>query len=274
MWIKKSEIEEFSQNIRKIINGQDIDLRVSHEGMWNILKNDVHILAKMKNEQVNILQHDKDVLKDTLADISHQLKTPLTSMMIMVDLLEEAPPEKQMEFLQNIKTGLARTEWLVSALLKRAKLEAGAVVFLRDSVRSSTLIEQAMESLHIQLELKSQRIEILNEVELHCDKRWTAEALGNIIKNASEHSPNGTTIRIESGTNPISTWMSVTDSGSGLTTAQVAKLFRRFEGSQNGTGYGIGLPLALAIMRGQDGDIEVIGGGKGAGASFTLKLFK
>ena len=271
MWIKKREIEELSQNIRKIIDGQDIDLRVSQEGVWNILKNDIHILAKLKNEQVDVLQHDKNTLKDTLADISHQLKTPLTSMMIMIDLLEEAPPEKQAKFIQNIKIGLQHTEWLVSALLKMAKLEAGAVPFLREHVDSQTLIEQAAEPLCIQLELKRQSIESSGRTNLYCDKRWTVEALGNIIKNASEHSPDGSKIYIESGANPICTWISVTDSGQGLKTAQIAKLFRRFEG--NGLGYGIGLPLALAIMRGQDGDIEVTGGGGGQGATFTIKLF-
>ena len=251
-----------------------MDLRVSHEGVWNILKNDIHILAKLKNEQVQVLQQDKDLLKDTLADISHQLKTPLTSMIILIDLLEDAPPEKQAEFIQNIKTGLARTEWLVSTLLKMAKLEAGAVAFSREAVLSSALIEQAAVPLYIQLELRQQRIEVSGEAELHCDRRWTAEALTNIIKNASEHSPEGAVIRIESGANPISTWIGVTDSGPGLSTAQIAKLFRRFEGSRSGTGYGIGLPLALAILRGQEGDIEVAGGGNRVGATFTLKLFR
>jgi signal transduction histidine kinase len=274
VWIKKSELEELSQNIRKIIDGQDIDLRISHEGAWNILKNDIHILAKLKNEQVHVLQHDKDMLKDTLADISHQLKTPLTSMMIMVDLLEKAPPDKQAEFIQNIKAGLQRTEWLVSTLLKMAKLDAGTIEFSSAPISSVVLIEQAITPLQIQLELKNQRIEVTGEAEQVCDQRWTAEALSNIIKNASEHSPEGAAIHIEVGANPISTWISVTDSGSGLGATQIAKLFRRFEGSQNGAGYGIGLPLALSIMRGQGGDIEVTGGGDGVGATFTLKLFK
>ena len=274
MWIKKRQVEELSQNVRKIIDGQDIDLRISNEGAWNILKNDIHILAKLKNEQVNVLQHEKDVLKDTLADISHQLKTPLTSTMIMIDLLENAPPDKQAEFIQNIKTGLHRTEWLVATLLKMAKLDVGAVMFSLEPTSSALLIEQAITPLQIQLELKNQRIEVTGETTLVCDKRWTAEALGNIIKNASEHSPNDSKICIESGENPICTWINVTDSGSGLSLTQIAKLFRRFEGSQNGVGYGIGLPLALSIMRGQDGDIEVTGGGDGMGATFTLKLFK
>ena len=274
MWISKGEIRKLSQNIREIIDGKDIDIRVSNEGDWNILKNDIHILAKLKNEQVNVLQHDKDVLKETLADISHQLNTPLTSMLIMIDLLENAPPEKQAEFIQNIKTGLGRTEWLVSTLLKMAKLEAGAVEFLRESILSTSLIEQAMTPLRIQFELKNQSIEVIGEIELSCDKRWTAEALTNIIKNASEHSPDSGTIRIESGENPISKWISVIDCGPGLTTGQIASVFRRFEGSRTGTGYGIGLPLALAIMRGQDGDVEVSGDNNGSGAVFTLKFYK
>ncbi|MCL2587936.1 MAG: sensor histidine kinase, partial [Oscillospiraceae bacterium] len=95
MWIKKQEIEALSANIRKIIDGQDVDLRVSREGVWNILKNDIHTLAGLKNEQVTVLKQDRDTLKDTLADISHQLKTPLTSMMIMADLLETAPADRQ-----------------------------------------------------------------------------------------------------------------------------------------------------------------------------------
>ncbi|MCL2425416.1 MAG: HAMP domain-containing histidine kinase [Oscillospiraceae bacterium] len=273
MWISKREVRELSKNIREIIDGQDIDLRVSNEGDWNVLKNDIHILAKLKNEQVNVLQHDKDILKETLADISHQLNTPLTSMLIMIDLLENAPPEKQVEFIQNIKTGLGRTEWLVSTLLKMAKLEAGAVEFSRDEITFNAIIEQAMIPLQIQLEVKNQQIEVSGETELRCDKRWTAEALTNIIKNASEHSPDGATIHIESGENPISTWVSVTDCGKGLTTKQIASIFRRFEGSRTGTGYGIGLPLALAIMRGQDGDVEVASGDNNVGATFTLKFY-
>jgi len=278
--IRKSEIKNLSDNIRRIIDGQAVDLRDNREGVCSILKNDIHTLASLKNEQVNALQRELDKLKDALTDISHQLKTPLTSMMIMADLLEnallsDAPPlEKQTEFIANIKTDLTRMEWLVSALLKMAKLDAGAVEFRREAVPSDALASLALEPLQILLDIKNQRVEISGVTELVCDKRWTAEALTNVLKNASECSPDGGKIRIESGMNPICKWISVTDSGEGITKDEIASLFKRFEGSRSDKGYGIGLPLALAIMRGQDGDIEISGGGNGSGATFTLKFFK
>jgi len=103
--IKKSEIKNLSDNIRRIIDGRTVDLRDNREGVYSILRNDIHTLASLKNEQVYALQRERDKLKDALTDISHQLRTPLTSMMIMADLLEnalssDAPQlEKKMEFV-------------------------------------------------------------------------------------------------------------------------------------------------------------------------------
>ena len=272
MWISKRDIKELSDDIRRIIDGQNLDLRDNREGVWGILRNDIHTLANLKNEQFDVLQHERDGMKDTLTNISHQLKTPLTSMMIMADLLENAPADKQAEFLSNIKTGLTRLEWLASALLKMAKLDAGTIEFIKSSVSSDALINLAIEPLQILLDVKDQSIEITGEIELHCDKRWTAEALTNLIKNASEYSPDGSKIFIESGMNPICKWISVKDSGSGIPNDKISGLFKRFEGSRSDKGYGIGLPLALAIMRGQNGDIEV-DGGINTGATFTLKFY-
>ena len=274
MWIKKSELIKLSDNIRKIIDGQDIDIRDNREGVCGILKNDIHTLASLKNEQVDALGRERDIMRDTLTNISHQLKTPLTSMMIMADLLETAHPDKQAEFLSNIKIGLTRMDWLASALLKMAKLDAGVVEFVKERVKSDALINLALESLNIMLEVSNQTIEIAGEAELLCDKRWTSEALLNIIKNASEYSPKGGAIRIESGMNPICSWISVTDSGTGIPLTKISSLFNRFEGTRSDKGYGIGLPVALAVMRGQNGDIEVSGCGNGLGATFTLKFFK
>lgn len=132
----------------------------------------------------------------------------------------------------------------------------------------------ALESLEILLDIKNQKIELLNKIDLFCDSHWTAEALTNLIKNASEYSPESSIIQVDCGGNPIYQWISVTNAGKGIRREDISKIWKRFIGSQNTNGYGIGLPLALSIIRGQNGDIDVDGRGNGKGATFTIKLFK
>lgn len=110
MLIKKSEVTELSNNIRKAIDGQMVDFRDNREGAWSILKNDIHTLVSLKSENVDAFSRERDLMAESLANISHQLKTPLTSMMLMADLLETAPGDKQAEFIANIKIGLTRME--------------------------------------------------------------------------------------------------------------------------------------------------------------------
>lgn len=272
--IKKKEITKLSDNIRSVIDGKDIDFRDNREGSFSILKNDINTLVHIKNEQMNSAQLERDLLAGYLADISHQLKTPITSMMIMAELLDTAPAEKQKEFIGNIKISLTRMEWLVSTLLKMAKLDSGAVNFSVVKIQTSELVKSSLQPLEIMLDVKNQTVEIVNDMELSCDKRWTVEALTNLIKNASEHSPESSKIIVDSGSNPIYSWISITDSGKGLYKEQFAGLFKRFEYSNSENGYGIGMPLALSIIRGQNGDIDIDCGGKGKGATFTIKFYK
>ena len=278
MLIRRQTIKKLSSEIRKIIDGQIIDLRDNREGVWSALRNDIHTLAYINNEQMDVLQFERDLMKDTIANISHQLKTPLTSVMMMVDLLDsmlatnKMAEDKQDEFLTNLKMSLTQMDWLVSALLKMARLDAGVIMFSKNQIQACTLISLALEPLQIMLDIKNQSVDILGEAKFNCDKNWTVEALVNVLKNASEYSPVGGKIFIEVGKNPLCKWISITDSGTGITNAEIARIFKRFEGSRNNMGYGIGLPLALAIMRGQNGDIEVSKGANG-GAVFTLKFY-
>ena len=273
MIIRRKEMEQLSADIRRIIDGQAVDLRDNLEGRLSILKNDIHTLASRLNEQADNLQKEKIALADTLADISHQLKTPLTAMIVMVELLENAPTDKAAEFIMNLKQGLTQTGWLVNSLLKMAKLESGSVVFSRMDITANELLQTALQPLQILLDIKNQNVILAGDenIVFNCDKNWTAEALTNIIKNASEHSPEGSTITLAAGSNPIANWLTVTDNGKGIPIAEIKSIFKRFNNnSQKGTG--IGLPLALAIMQGQNGDIEV-GGGAEHGATFTLKFY-
>lgn len=163
-----------------------------------------------------------------MADISHQLKTPITSMMIMADLIEEAEPEKQQEFIHNIKFSLNKMEWLVGSLLKMAKIDAHAVSFSKKQIKVSELIETVKISVGILLDINSQSLKLMNDCLVICDKRWTVEALTNIVKNAIEHSPCDSTIEINSGENPVYYWISVKDHGEGMNRNSYTALFKRF----------------------------------------------
>ena len=209
-----------------------------------------------------------------MADISHQLKTPITSMMIMADLIEEAEPEKQQEFIHNIKFSLNKMEWLVGSLLKMAKIDAHAVSFSKKQIKVSELIETVKISVGILLDINSQSLELMNDCLVICDKRWTVEALTNIVKNAIEHSSCDSTIEINSGENPVYYWISVKDHGEGMNRNSYTALFKRFQYSTNENGFGIGMPLALSIIKGQNGDIDVDFGIKDQGTTFTIKFFK
>ncbi|MCL2526784.1 MAG: HAMP domain-containing histidine kinase [Defluviitaleaceae bacterium] len=271
MIISRKEVAALSSDIRRIIDGHSIDLRDNLEGRLSMLKNDIHTLAGRLNEQAENLQKEKAAMANTLADISHQLKTPLTAMTVMVELLENAPPEKRAEFILNLKQGLTQTEWLANALLKMAKLESGSAALNPVYIPTNELVDTALAPLRILLDIKDQRINLAGEALLYCDKNWTVEAITNIVKNASEHSPEGGAIDIAVGANPISNWIAITDSGPGIPSQDIKDLFKRFGNSRKGIG--IGLALSLAIMRGQGGDIEVNGGGGSRGATFTFKFY-
>ncbi len=274
MWIRKKEIEKLSEFVKGFISGEELEIRDNKEGAFSILKNDIYSLVNKKNEQIKNTEAQRDILAEYMADISHQLKTPITSMIIMMDLLEDAEPEKQSEFIHNIKFSLNKMEWLVGALLKMAKIDAHAVTFSKKDVRVSELIETVKPSVNILLDINNQELELVNDCVIKCDKRWTVEALTNIVKNAIEHSPNESSIEIDSGENPMYYWISVKDSGVGMSRSSYSALFKRFEYSTNENGFGIGMPLALSIIKGQGGDIDVDFGGNGEGATFTIKLFK
>lgn len=274
MWIRKKEIEQLSEYVKGYISGDELDIRDNREGSFPVLKNDIYSLVNKKNEQIKVIESERDILSDYMADISHQLKTPITSMMIMADLLEDAEPEKQAEFIHNIRFSLNKMEWLVGALLKMAKLDAHVIDFVKKDVNVSELVEAVKPSVAILLDVNNQTLELKNDGVINCDKRWTVEALTNIVKNAIEYSPKDQVIEIDSGTNPMYDWISVKDSGDGMSREQYAALFKRFENSTNENGFGIGMPLALSIVRGQGGTIDVDLGGEGQGSTFIIKFFK
>jgi signal transduction histidine kinase len=274
------EIENLSSYLRKISSGDyEFDIRDNHEGELSILKSDIYKVTLMLSENRSSLEKDKHALTNAISDISHQLKTPLTSMMVMSDLLSDNTlnESKREEFTQNIRVQLERIEWLVSSLLKLSKIDAGTIAFKKDEVFVKDLLERSLNPLLIPMEVKGQAVEAEGDpaVSFKGDFHWTAEALINILKNCVEHTLNGGIIRIGYAENPLYTEIRIKDNGNGISKEDLPYIFRRFYKGKNAgeDSVGIGLAMAYTIITSQQGDIEVRSD-KGNGTEFLIKFYK
>lgn len=272
------QIRELTRYAARISAGDySLDIRDNREGDLSILKNEIYKITTLLKEQATALQREKALLADSLADISHQLKTPLTSISVLTDLLSENPAdEKRTLFLERMRAQLKRLEWLVSSLLKLSRLDAGAVTMKKEKVPVRALVEKALATLAIPLEVKMLQIciEGNEEVSFTGDLEWSCEALINIIKNCIEHSPEGGRLRISFAQNPLYTAITVADSGAGIAPEDLPYIFNRFYKGKNAAAdqVGIGLAMSRTIVEKQGGDITVTSE-PGRGSEFTIKFY-
>ncbi|MDD4803185.1 MAG: HAMP domain-containing sensor histidine kinase [Syntrophomonas sp.] len=274
------EIARLSQYLRKISTGTySLDVRDNQEGELSILKNDIYKVTLMLSEQNSLVQQEKLRLSDVIADISHQLKTPLTSMLVMADLLSDSklPEAKRTEFTRKLRLQLERIDWLVSSLLKLSKIDAGTAVFNKDLVRVKELLEKAIESILIPMDIKEQSIKVEGEEEISFigDLKWSREALINILKNCVEHTPTGGSIWVSFAENALFTEIVIADNGPGIPKEDLPYIFKRFYKGKNAgdDSVGIGLAMAHSIISSQNGNIEVKSQ-EGKGTEFRIKFYK
>ena len=280
------KINELSMYLHQICAGNhSLDIRDNEEGELSILKNEIYKVTCRLSEQSELLKKDKHYLADSLSNISHQLKTPLTSMLMMMDFLkrQDLEEEKRLEFIRSIGKQLERIEWLVTALLKLSKIDAGTVLFKKEKVNVSFLIKQATLSLGIKAEVKEQSIIINNhevwkeveDVNFIGDKNWSLEAIINILKNCIEHTPVGGRINIDFSENALYTEIIIKDNGEGIDQEDLPHIFERFYRGKNASSesVGIGLAMARSIVLEQNGDITVKSE-KGIGTKFRIRFYK
>src|SRR5690606_23390491 len=207
------------------------------------------LIIRLK-EQAEMLKKEKVYLADSLADISHQIRTPLTSINILLSLLskKELPYKKRQELVNETEMLLSRIEWLISALLKISRLDAGTVTLQRKTVLVSELIKLSIAPIAIPLELREQQIEVnINGDETYKgDLSWSVEAIGNIIKNCMENTQKGGKITIQAEENPIYTEIVISDNGPGIDREDLPHLFKRFYKGKNAGSHSVGIGLALA----------------------------
>ena len=228
-------------------------------------------------ESAEVVEADKKHLADSLADISHQLRTPLTSMNLTTSMLRESnlTDERRMELTGELRRLLTRTDWLVETLLKISKLDAGTVKLAQNKVSIRHLIDRAASPLAIPMDLRNQTLTVhCMEESVNCDLVWTAEALGNILKKCMEHTPEGGIITVTASETALYTQIKVTDTGSGFDAKDIPHLFERFYKGSNASenSYGIGLALARTVITSQNGTIQAMNGE--IGAKFVIKFYK
>lgn len=258
---------------------EEMSLKSYSEGELSILKTEVYKVTRMLIEQKEKLAADKTFLADSLADISHQLKTPLTSLTVMADLLDDRdlPDEKKAEFVENIHIQLNRIEWLVSTLLKMSKLDAGTVILNLKECNIKKLTEKAFNHLIIPMELKNQSLIIEGDKNAYCicDENWTAEAMANIAKNCMEHTQTGGYIKVTFEENSIYSRIIIEDNGMGIDSEDLPHIFERFYKGKNSStdSVGIGLAFAKQIIAMENGTIEA-GSKLNKGTRFEIRLYK
>lgn len=276
IYIQNKKIKEISGYLGNILNNNyTFDIRDYDEGVLSLLKNEIYEVTIKLKEQNSSFKKDREYLKDTLSDISHQLKTPLTSMYVINDILAgELDDETKKAFLNKNKHQLERIEWLVSSLLKMSLLDSGSALLVRKNIKVIDLINNALKPLLIPIELKNIEI-IINcdkKIKINTDLNWMSEALINILKNAYEHTKD--LIKIEVLDNPIFIEIKIFDNGCGIKKADINHVFERFYRTNSSKeSIGIGLNMSKKIIESLDGEIKVIST-ENESTEFSIKMYK
>lgn len=274
-----NKIRKLSIYANDILNNKyNMDIREYSEGDISNLKNDLYKMTIKLKEQNELSLKDKIYLQDTLSDISHQLKTPLTSMYVINELLYDDKLDKSLkkELLNKSKKGLERIEWLITSLLKMSRLDSGSEKLIFEEVKLINIINKTIEPIRIPLELKNINLNVScnSDVKVNVDVNWTTEALINILKNAMEHTLENGNINIVCSDNPLYTMISISDDGCGISKKDLPHIFERFyKGMSNKESIGIGLNMSKKIIESENGNISVKSK-ENEGTTFIIKLFK
>lgn len=274
-----NKIRKLSIYTNDILNNKyNMDIREYSEGDISNLKNDLYKMTIKLKEQNELSLKDKIYLQDTLSDISHQLKTPLTSMYVINELLYDDKLDKSLkkELLNKSKKGLERIEWLITSLLKMSRLDSGSEKLILERVKLINIINKTIEPIKIPLELKNINLNVScnSDIKVNVDVNWTTEALINILKNAMEHTLENGNINIVCSDNPLYTMISISDDGCGISKKDLPHIFERFyKGMSNKESIGIGLNMSKKIIENENGNISVKSK-ENEGTTFIIKLFK
>lgn len=276
---REKELDRLTEYLMKVQDCQSLlSWERCKEGKIGILESEIYKLITQMSEQTGTSRKEKEYLSKMLSDISHQIKTPLTSMGIMVDLLKTPglPEEKRIRYAGNIERQMDRMTWLVRNLLTLSRLDANMIHLKKEQVNLRRLMTQALEPFEIMAEVKEIElaVEIDSDISLECDEQWTTEAFSNIIKNSLEHMDSGGCLEIRAEKNNFSTNIFIKDNGDGIAPEDLGHIFERFYKGKNSSenSVGIGLALSKQLIMLQNGIIHVTSE-EGTGTEFRIKMY-
>lgn len=277
---RKNDIKDIIKYIEQI-NRRNYELEIDtiSEDELSILKNEIYKTAVMLKEAALNSNKDKLNLKKSLEDISHQLKTPLTSILVLLDnLIDEPDMDSSIrnDFIIDIKRNVININFLVQALLKLSKFDANTVHFIKKENDLEMIVGEAIKNVSTLCDLRNINIKLntLENAKVECDAKWQIEAITNIIKNAIEHSKDNSSIIINIDNNRVYSKIEVIDFGDGISKRDIKHIFERFYKGANATSNSIGIGLALAktIIEEDKGTIAVES--NESNTKFTIKYFK
>lgn len=272
-------IAQISDEIDLVLHNSDhIYIDESDEGELSILQNEITKMTLRIREQNDALKKEKEHLADSLADISHQLRTPLTSVSLILSLLDNNSDENERKALiRETKELFVQMDWLLTSLLKLSRLDAGIVMFQNEQIDVNDLISATLRPFLISMELHdiTLQIDVPKRIIIHGDSGWLSEAIQNILKNCIESAGENGKIEIACTGNPLFTEIAIHDSGTGFEKEDLPCLFDRFYRGKNAgaAGYGIGLALCRMIITRHGGTITAKNHPQG-GAIFAIRFPK
>ena len=278
---RDNEIEKIIKCLEKINQkNYEIDINDVSEDKLSILKHEIYKTTVMLKENTEKANQDKINLKNSLQDISHQLKTPLTSSIIMLDNIIddlENDIEIKPEFIKKVKKDISKISFLIQSILKLSMLESNTITFIRKEIPVKKIINSSIENIENLCDLKNIKIVVKDrsKKKIYCDYRWQVEALTNILKNAVDYSFNDSIIIVEVDNNNTYTQIKIKDFGKGMSEDETINIFKRFYKGKNSSSdsNGIGLSLAKAIIEKDNGRV-IVNSLKGEGTTFSIKYFK
>ncbi len=278
---ESKKINEITKYIEEINRGNyKLNIEENTEDELSILKNELYKITIKLKEVAENSQKDKTTLKDSLSDISHQIKTPITSILIMLDNIlsdENMPEDIKKDFIKDIKREIVNIKFLVESILKLSKIDSNSIKFIKKEVFIKDIINEAVKNVSMLSELKNIKIIVSGDdsIKTICDLKWQVEAITNILKNCIEHSYENKKIYINYNQNNMYTELKIEDNGTGIDAKDLQHIFERFYKGKNSSSdsIGIGLALSKSIIESNNGYIQV-DSKLNKGTTFIIKYLK